>query len=46
MAVALLPALTRARVHLRFLPQWREAVEALPGRRVRWALDVDPLGFG
>ncbi|NDP43353.1 MAG: primosomal protein N', partial [Aromatoleum sp.] len=30
----------------RFLPRWREAVEALPGRRVRWALDVDPLGFG
>ena len=29
----------------RFLPHWRDAVEALPGRRVRWALDVDPLGF-
>ena len=29
----------------RFLPHWREAVAALPGRRVRWALDVDPLGF-
>lgn len=29
----------------RFLPQWRGAIEALPGRRVRWALDVDPLGF-
>ena len=29
----------------RFLPRWREAIEALPGRRVRWALDVDPLGF-
>ncbi len=29
----------------RFLPQWRDAVQALPGRRVRWALDVDPLGF-
>jgi len=30
----------------RFLPRWREAIEALPGRRVRWALDVDPAGFG
>jgi len=29
----------------RFLPQWRAAIEALPGRRVRFALDVDPLGF-
>jgi primosomal protein N' (replication factor Y) len=29
----------------RFLPHWRHALEALPGRRVRWALDVDPLGF-
>ena len=29
----------------RFLPRWRDAVLALPGRRVRWALDVDPLGF-
>ena len=29
----------------RFLPQWRNAIEALPGRRVRWGLDVDPLGF-
>jgi primosomal protein N' (replication factor Y) len=29
----------------RFLPHWRDAVDALPGRRVRWALDVDPLGF-
>ncbi len=29
----------------RFLPDWRDAVVALPGRRVRWALDVDPLGF-
>jgi primosomal protein N' (replication factor Y) len=29
----------------RFLPGWREAIEALPGRRVRWALDVDPAGF-
>jgi primosomal protein N' (replication factor Y) len=30
----------------RFLPQWRAAIEALPGRRVRWALDVDPSGLG
>ena len=30
----------------RFLPHWREAIEALPGRRVRWALDVDPSGLG
>jgi len=29
----------------RFLPAWRAGIEALPGRRVRWALDVDPLGF-
>jgi len=29
----------------RFLPAWREALERLPGRRVRWALDVDPAGF-
>jgi primosomal protein N' (replication factor Y) len=29
----------------RFLPQWRAAIAALPGRRVRVALDVDPLGF-
>ncbi len=29
----------------RFLPLWRSAVAALPGRRVRWSLDVDPLGF-
>ncbi len=27
----------------RFLARWREALEALPGRRTRWALDVDPL---
>jgi primosomal protein N' (replication factor Y) len=30
----------------RFLPQWRAAISALPGRRVRWSLDVDPPGFG
>ena len=29
----------------RFLPQWRSAIDALPSRRVRWALDVDPPGF-
>jgi primosomal protein N' (replication factor Y) len=29
----------------RFLPRWRAAIEALPGRRVRWTLDVDPAGF-
>jgi primosomal protein N' (replication factor Y) len=29
----------------RFLPQWRGAIGALPSRRVRWALDVDPPGF-
>jgi primosomal protein N' (replication factor Y) len=30
----------------RFLPAWRERMEALPGRRTRWAIDVDPAGFG
>ena len=29
----------------RFLAAWRAALDALAGRRVRWALDVDPLGF-
>ena len=29
----------------RFLPRWRSAIAARPGRRVRWSLDVDPLGF-
>ena len=29
----------------RFLPHWRHAIDSLPGRRVRFALDVDPLGF-
>jgi primosomal protein N' (replication factor Y) len=29
-----------------FLPRWREALDGLAERRVRWALDVDPLGFG
>jgi len=30
----------------RFLPRWRAAIAALPVRRVRWAIDVDPAGFG
>jgi primosomal protein N' (replication factor Y) (superfamily II helicase) len=29
----------------RFLPAWRDAIVRQPGRRVRWALDVDPAGF-
>ncbi len=29
----------------RFLPHWRRAIDLLPGRRVRFSLDVDPLGF-
>lgn len=29
----------------RFLPPWRRAIEDLPGRRVRWTIDVDPAGF-
>jgi primosomal protein N' (replication factor Y) (superfamily II helicase) len=29
----------------RFLPAWHAALQAIPGRRVRWALDVDPAGF-
>ena len=28
-----------------FLPVWRNALAELPGRRVRWVLDVDPAGF-
>jgi primosomal protein N' (replication factor Y) len=28
-----------------FLPSWRAALAGQPGRRVRWALDVDPAGF-
>jgi primosomal protein N' (replication factor Y) len=28
-----------------FLPSWRTALVRHPGRRVRWALDVDPAGF-
>ncbi|MCC7326997.1 MAG: primosomal protein N' [Burkholderiales bacterium] len=30
----------------RFLPEWRAALDSLPGRRARWGLDVDPAGFG
>ncbi len=30
----------------RFLAQWVTALAALPGRRVRWTLDVDPTSFG
>ena len=30
----------------RFLPQWRAALGEAAPRRVRWALDVDPAGFG
>ncbi|MGH8849888.1 MAG: primosomal protein N' [Casimicrobiaceae bacterium] len=29
-----------------FLPRWRGELERLAERRVRWSLDVDPLGFG
>ncbi len=29
----------------RFLPQWRHAIVAMRAGRVRWTLDVDPLGF-
>ena len=29
-----------------FLPHWRAELEQLAERRVRWSLDVDPLGFG
>ena len=28
-----------------FLPRWRAALEQQGERRVRWSLDVDPLGF-
>jgi primosomal protein N' (replication factor Y) len=37
-------ATERGELH-RFLPQWRQAILARNARRVRWALDVDPLGF-
>jgi primosomal protein N' (replication factor Y) len=29
----------------RFLPAWRRAIVDMRASRVRWALDVDPLGF-
>ena len=29
----------------RFVAEWHAALHAIPGRRVRWALDVDPAGF-
>jgi primosomal protein N' (replication factor Y) len=29
-----------------FLPRWRAELERLAERRVRWSIDVDPLGFG
>ena len=35
----------RRAVLQRFLPAWRDAIVRQPGRRVRWALDVDPAGF-
>jgi hypothetical protein len=27
------------------LPVWHAALRTLPGRKVRWAIDVDPAGF-
>ena len=30
---------------LAFLPRWREALATATSARVRWALDVDPIGF-
>jgi primosomal protein N' (replication factor Y) len=36
---------SQRRAMQRFLPHWRTAIDSLPGRRVRFALDVDPLGF-
>ena len=29
----------------KFLGEWRGQLDALPARKVRWALDVDPLEF-
>jgi primosomal protein N' (replication factor Y) len=29
----------------KFLGEWRVQLDALPARKVRWALDVDPLEF-
>jgi primosomal protein N' (replication factor Y) len=28
-----------------FLPRWREGLERVAERRVRWTIDVDPIGF-
>jgi len=28
-----------------FLTGWRSRLDALPSRKVRWTLDVDPLEF-
>jgi primosomal protein N' (replication factor Y) (superfamily II helicase) len=33
------------RVLQEFLPRWRAELERMGERRVRWSLDVDPLGF-
>jgi primosomal protein N' (replication factor Y) len=42
-AQLLLESADRAALH-RFLDAWLPALESLPsGRRVRWALDVDPI---
>ena len=29
----------------RFLDAWMPALDALPGRRVRWGVDVDPISL-
>jgi primosomal protein N' (replication factor Y) len=29
----------------RFLPDWHRGLAGIPGKRVRWAIDVDPAGF-
>jgi primosomal protein N' (replication factor Y) len=29
----------------RFLTAWHRALLELPGKRVRWSIDVDPAGF-
>jgi primosomal protein N' (replication factor Y) len=44
-AQMLVQAVRRTRLQ-RFLADWREALAALPARRVRVALDVDPASFG
>ena len=40
------PVSARRAALARFLSAWRAALAALPVRRVRWSLDVDPAGFG